>query len=425
MLMQQALLLPPDLKSWISYSDDCDFPIQNLPLGIYSKSGQSPRACSIIGNTLIDLFGLYKAGILKTAHLGLEDLEQETLNRLLAKGKSTLRNLRKDLSEILRRENESTYRSGCMPHLSELNSVTMCLPVKPPNYTDFYSSREHAYNVGVMFRDPLNALLPNWLHLPVGYHGRASSIVVSGTPVVRPKGQMQLKDGEAPEFGTSRQLDFELEMAFVIGKSNQLGHPISIKDAEDHIHGLLIFNDWSARDLQKWEYVPLGPFLGKNFASSISPWVVDLDALQVFKVSGPSPEKPLLEYLKSDKPSNYNIQLEVSITPENGEATIVSQSNMKYLYWSMAQQLAHHTVNGCNMEIGDICASGTISGPTPDSFGSMLELAWKGTKPIRLNDGSTRTFIQDGDSVTMHAYAQNEHYRIGFGQVNGTVIAAQ
>jgi fumarylacetoacetase len=421
--MQQALLLSPTLKSWISCSEDSDFPIQNLPLGIYRKSGQSPRVCSIIGTTVIDLFGLYKAGVLKTPTLCLEDLEQETLNRMLAKGKATLRNLRKDLSEIFRLENESTNRSRCMPFLQELNSVTMCLPVKAPNYTDFYSSREHAYNVGVMFRDPNNALLPNWLHLPVGYHGRASSIVVSGTPVIRPKGQMQLKDGEAPVFGASKQLDFELEMAFVIGKSNQLGHPIPVKVAEDYIHGMLVFNDWSARDLQKWEYVPLGPFLGKNFASSISPWMVDLDALQTFKVEGPPHEKPLLEYLQSSGPQNYDIQLEVYLITPDGSENLLSKSNMKYLYWNMSQQLAHHTVNGCNMEVGDLCASGTISGPTPDSYGSMLELAWKGTKPLLMKDGSQRTFVMDGDTIIMKAFAKKDNYRIGFGVVRGMVVS--
>ncbi|MBK9106967.1 MAG: fumarylacetoacetase [Saprospiraceae bacterium] len=422
--MNQALIITADKKSWVHYPADSGFPIQNLPLGIFSYHDQTARVCSRIGDFIIDLYSLSAAGLLNVEGFQSNCFLTKYLNPVLAKGKPALRNLRAALVSILDENRDADTRQKVEQHLIPIHQVRLLLPVKAANYTDFYSSREHAYNVGVMFRDPSNALLPNWLHMPIGYHGRASSIVVSGTPIIRPKGQMQLKDGEAPVFGFSKQLDFELEMAFVIGKENALGHAIPIQQAEEHIQGILIFNDWSARDIQKWEYVPLGPFLGKNFASSVSPWVVDLDALQVFKVPGPTPEKPLLEYLKSDKPSNFNIQLEVSITAENSEETIVSQSNMKYLYWSMAQQLAHHTVNGCNMEIGDICASGTISGPTPDSYGSMLELAWKGTKPIQMKDGSERTFVRDGDTVSMRAYAQHENYRIGFGEVSGTVMEA-
>lgn len=422
--MNQALIITADKKSWIPYPVDSGFPIQNLPLGIFIYHDQTARVCSRIGDFVIDLYSLSAAGMLKVEGFQSNCFLTKYLNPILAKGKPALRNLRIALVNILDENCDAHTKQNVEQHLIPIDKVHMLLPVKAANYTDFYSSREHAYNVGVMFRDPANALLPNWLHMPIGYHGRASSIVVSGTPVIRPKGQMQLKDGEAPVFGPSKQLDFELEMAFVIGKENALGHPIPVHKAEEHIQGLLIFNDWSARDIQKWEYVPLGPFLGKNFASSVSPWLVDLDALQVFKVSGPTPEKPILEYLQTDQPSNFNIHLEVSITPEYGEETIISRSNMKYLYWSMAQQLAHHTVNGCDMEIGDICASGTISGPTADSFGSMLELAWKGTKPLLLSDGSERTFVKDGDTVTMRAYAQHENYRIGFGEVCGKLWPA-
>lgn len=420
--MNKALIFPNESRSWIEYEASSDFPIQNIPLGICSFGSNEKYVCSRIGDVVINIFHLFEKGILTTNGFTKADFSAEHLNVLLSKGKSQLRLLRKDLYELFVSTNQSADRTLVNMACTAIKNVQEHLPVKPGNYTDFYSSREHAYNVGVMFRDPANALLPNWLHMPIGYHGRASSIVASGTPIIRPKGQTMPMDADAPVFGPSKQLDFELEMAFVIGKKNQLGQPVNIENAEDHIQGMLIFNDWSARDLQKWEYVPLGPFLGKNFASTVSSWLIDLDALQPFKVAGPEPEKPLLDYLKFNSPSNYDIQLEVSICPEEGEETVIGRSNMKYLYWSMSQQLAHHTVNGCNMEIGDMCASGTISGPTPDSYGSMLEIAWKGTKPIPLKDGSERTFIKDGDTVIMRAYAQNDSYRIGFGEARGMIL---
>ncbi len=420
--MKNKLIIDAVKKSWVLYPEDSGFTIQNLPLGVFTDQTQQARVCSRIGDRIIDLYGLSCAGLLKAEGCTSDIFLNKNLNPLLALGKETLRNLRAALANLLDENTSADIRKKMEPHLIQVDQVRMLLPVKAPNYTDFYSSREHAYNVGVMFRDPKNALLPNWLHMPIGYHGRASSIVVSGTDIIRPSGQMQLAEGEAPVYGPSRQLDFELEMAFVVGKANPMGEPIPVNVAEEHIHGILIFNDWSARDLQKWEYVPLGPFLGKNFASSVSPWLVDLDALESFKVYGPEPEKPLLDYLQTTGPCNYNIVLEVYLITPNGEENLISCSNMKYLYWSMAQQLAHHTVNGCNMEIGDICASGTISGTSPDSYGSMLELAWKGTKPIRLKDGSERTFVRDGDTVIMRAYAQHENYRIGFGEVMGKIV---
>ncbi|MBK8954666.1 MAG: fumarylacetoacetase [Saprospiraceae bacterium] len=420
--MNEALIISAEKKSWVSYAPETGFPIQNLPLGVFRYKDHTARICSRIGDYVVDLYGLSSSGLLKLEGFQPNCFLSKYLNPLLEKGKASLRNLRSALAQLLDEAIHPDLREKISEHFFPADQVLMLLPIKAGNYTDFYSSREHAYNVGVMFRDPANALLPNWLHMPIGYHGRASSIVVSGTPIVRPCGQMVLKDGEAPVFGPSRQLDFELEMGFVVGKGNEMGHPIPIKDAEEHIHGLVIFNDWSARDLQKWEYVPLGPFLGKNFASSVSPWLIDLDALQTFKVAGPAPEKPLLEYLQKDGPQNYDIQLEVwLITPDGGE-NLISTSNMKYLYWSMVQQLAHHTVNGCNMEVGDVCASGTISGPAPDSYGSMLELAWKGTKALKMQDGSERTFVRDGDTIVMKAFAQNEKYRIGFGEVRGMVL---
>ncbi len=305
------------------------------------------------------------------------------------------------------------------------NQINMLLPVQIGDYTDFYSSKEHATNVGIMFRDPANALLPNWLWIPVGYHGRASSVVVSGTDFHRPKGQIKPNDDEDPIFGASRQVDFELEMGFITYDGVPLGDSISVDEAENYIFGMCLFNDWSARDIQKWEYVPLGPFLGKNFASSMSAWIVTMEALQPFKVDGPAQDSKVLSYLQYQESSSYDIRLQVAIATENGAETVVSNSNFKYMYWNMAQQLAHHSVNGCNVRRGDLMGSGTISGPTPDSYGSMLELAWKGTKPLVMHDGTERKFILDNDTVIMRGYCQNEKYRIGFGQVIGKVLPAK
>ena len=299
------------------------------------------------------------------------------------------------------------------------------MPVQVGDYTDFYSSKEHATNVGTMFRDPDNALLPNWLHIPVGYHGRASSIVVSGTPVHRPKGQQKPNEEEPPVFGPCKLLDFELEMAFVTYPGKEMGESISTSEAEDYIFGMCLFNDWSARDIQKWEYVPLGPFLAKNFASSISPWIVTLDALEPFKTQGPKQDPEPLPYLRYDGEKSYDIALEVGILPENSEETTVCNSNFKYMYWNMAQQLAHHTVNGCNIKSGDMMASGTISGPTKDSFGSMLEISWRGTQPVSMKDGSERKFIKDGDTVIMRGHAEKNGVRIGFGEVSTKVLPSK
>ena len=405
--------LPALLKSWIPYERECDFPIHNLPLGIFSVNGGQKKICSIIGDQIIDLSEI--PDITSNCGIPKSIFYNDFLNPLLTLGKDKVSLIRKELLTIFSEKNDKSKES-LSSALRPVSMVKLHLPVKAGDYTDFYSSREHATNVGMMFRDPANALLPNWLYLPVGYHGRSSSIVVSETPIKRPHGQIVLRDGEPPVYSASRQLDFELEMAFVIGKGNALGEPIPIEKAEEHIQGLLLFNDWSARDIQKWEYVPLGPFLGKNFASTTSPWLVDLEALEKFRVAGPEQNPVPLDYLKQSGANNYNIQLEVWLNNN-----LVSKSNMKYLYWSIKQQLAHHTVNGCNMQVGDICASGTISGPDQTSFGSMLELAWKGTKPIQLKDGSSRVFLEDGDRIEMKAYAEHEHYRIGFGSCSGVI----
>jgi fumarylacetoacetase len=323
-------------------------------------------------------------------------------------------------------ENETKWNSREMAkHIFyKMDEVELLIPIQIGDYTDFYSSIEHATNVGIMFRDPANALLPNWKHLPVGYHGRASSIVVSGTEIKRPKGQQIPKDSKQPVYGPCKLLDFELEMGFVIGQKTNLGDTVSIQKAEDYIFGMCLFNDWSARDIQKWEYVPLGPFLGKNFASTMSPWIVVMDALEPFRVPGPAQDPPVLPYLKYDGDKNYDINLAVKIKPEGSRSTIVSESNFKYMYWNMSQQLTHHTVNGCNINVGDLYASGTISGKTPESYGSMLEISWQGTKAVQMADGTERKFIADGDTVILEGWCEKDGVRIGFGEAVGKVLPA-
>lgn len=416
----------PNLKTWVDVPANSDFPIQNLPFGIFKSGDSGPRVGVAIGNKVLDLATLNKLSYFSNLGINQSVLENKYLNDLIALGQVQWRAIRQRVSELLR-DSDPELRDNIEDRrlvLLEQSAVQMLMPVKVGDYTDFYSSKEHATNVGTMFRDPDNALLPNWLHIPVGYHGRASSIVVSGTDVRRPKGQTIAPDATQPTFGPSKLLDFELEMAFIVGKENVMGNSVSTKDAEDHIFGMVLFNDWSARDIQKWEYVPLGPFLAKNFASSVSPWVVTMDALQPFKVAGPIQDPEPLPYLKFDGEKNYNINLEVAIKPENGGEKTVCHSNFKYMYWNMAQQLAHHTINGCNMQIGDMCASGTISGPTPESYGSMLELTWRGSKPFQMPDGSERKFINDGDTVIMRGYAEKDGVRVGFGEVTGKVLPA-
>jgi fumarylacetoacetase len=301
----------------------------------------------------------------------------------------------------------------------------MKLPVQIGDYTDFYASKEHATNVGTMFRGKENALMPNWLHLPVGYHGRSSSIIPSNTPIRRPKGQTLPPASETPVFGPSKAVDFELEMAFITTDANELGEAISIENAESYIFGLLLFNDWSARDIQRWEYVPLGPFLGKNFASSVSPWIVTLDALEPFRVASPKQSPEPLPYLQFKGLKSFDIHLEVAIQPEDSKETVVTRSNFKYMYWNMAQQLAHHSVNGCPINAGDMMGSGTISGPTTDSYGSMLELAWKGERPVKLENGLERVYIEDNDTVVLRGYCKNKNLRIGFGEVRTKLLASK
>lgn len=400
----------------IQIHPDSDFPIQNLPYGIFStRDNPDPRVGTRLGDLVIDLAALDDAGILGERHGFFADA---SLNRFMASGRGVWREIRQRLTRILGEEQASLKKEA----LSPANQVRMHLPVNIGDYTDFYASREHATNVGVMFRGKENALMPNWLHLPVGYHGRASSVILSGTDVVRPRGQVKPKDAP-PEFIATRQLDFELEMGFFMGTGNDLGKPIPIEDARDHIFGMVLLNDWSARDIQAWEYQPLGPFLAKNFATSISPWVVTMDALEPFCISLPGQNPAPLPYLRSDSAKGIDITLEVSLQSARMDAPqIISRSNMKHLYWSIEQMLAHHTVTGCNMRPGDLCGTGTISGPTEDSCGSMLELTWRGERPISLPGGETRTFLQDGDTITMKGYCQGDGYRIGFGEVTGKIM---
>ncbi|MCH2022211.1 MAG: fumarylacetoacetase [Saprospiraceae bacterium] len=414
----------PELSSWIAVSSDSDFPIQNIPFGVFQTAKKSPCLATIIGDTVIDLSELANQGYFSNLNIDSGVFNKRYINDFMAMGKSTTRLVRNRISELFEKGNtELAGNSEALAKvLYNVKDVQLLLPVKVGDYTDFYSSREHATNVGTMFRDPNNALLPNWLHLPVGYHGRASSIVVSGTPIHRPKGQQRPDDSLPPVFGPCKLLDFELEMAFVIGNETQLGQNISTSEAEDYIFGLALFNDWSARDIQKWEYIPLGPFLAKSFASTLSPWIVTLDALEPFRTEGYQQDPEVLPYLKYTGKKNYDINLQVVIQPENGKSHVVCNSNFKHMYWTMTQQLAHHTVNGCNVNVGDMCASGTISGPTPDSYGSMLEISWKGTKPVDMPDGTQRRFINDGDTVIMRGWGVANGVRIGFGECTGKLL---
>lgn len=416
----------PALRSWIAVPADSDFPIQNIPFGICKPEGKAPRVATIIGDSVIDLATLANEGYFSNIDISHSVFQQPFLNDFMALGKATTRAVRARISELFRSDN--TTLAGNTEVLARVlysvKEVELLMPVQVGDYTDFYSSREHATNVGTMFRDPDNALLPNWLHLPVGYHGRASSIVVSGTDFHRPKGQQKPNPEEPPVFGPCKLLDFELEMAFVIGKETQMGQSISTGEAEDYIFGLALFNDWSARDIQKWEYVPLGPFLAKNFCSTVSPWIVTLDALEPFRTEGYEQDPEVLPYLKYEGKDNYDIKLQAAIQPEGGKPHVVCNSNFKHMYWTMKQQLAHHTVNGCNVKVGDMCASGTISGPTPDSYGSMLELSWRGTKPVAMPDGSERKFIKDGDTVILRGWGEANGVRIGFGECAGKLLPA-
>jgi fumarylacetoacetase len=416
------------LNSFIDVVQNSDFPIQNLPYGIFSNTQDGVRrAGTAIGEWVLDLAALEANGYLKI-QAGETYFAQSTLNKFIESGKANWSKIRAELQELLSADNAELRDNPALREqvFFKQADVTLHLPVHVPGYTDFYSSKEHATNVGCMFRDPKNALLPNWSELPVGYNGRASSVIVSGTDIVRPSGQIKLPNADRPQFSACRKLDFELETGFIVGKANNLGEPIAIENAWDHIFGMVLFNDWSARDLQQWEYVPLGPFNAKTFASSISPWIVTLEALEPFKTHSPVQEPQPLAYLREDHSSNsYDINLSVEIQPEGAvQADVISETNFKYMYWSMAQQLTHHTIAGCNVQVGDLMGSGTISGPTPNSYGSLLEITWNATKPLTLSNGEERSFIQDGDTLIMKGFCEKGGLRIGFGEVTGKVRPA-
>jgi fumarylacetoacetase len=419
----------PAAKSFVPVPVDSDFPLQNLPYGVFSPTPRDePRVGVRIGDHVLDLAVIQNSGYLDSAGLPEGIFSYPVLNPFMELEREHHRITRLLIHGLLR-EDEPTLRDDPVLRgraLLPVDAVTLQFPVGIPDYTDFYSSKEHATNVGIMFRGKDNALMPNWLHLPVGYHGRASSIVLSGQPVVRPHGQTLPPDSETPIFGPCRLMDFELEMGFFIGSGNSQGSPVTVGDADGHIFGLVLVNDWSARDIQKWEYQPLGPFNAKNFATSISPWVVTLDALAPFRVNAPAQDPEPLDYLKETDRGTYDINLEVHITAEGqDEGLCVCASNFKHLYWTMAQQLAHHTSTGCNLSTGDLLASGTISGPEKGSYGSMLEITWRGTEPVTLPGGGERKFLADGDTVTMKAWCQGDGYRVGFGDVSGMVLPAR
>lgn len=417
----------PALKSWVEVSNDSDFSIQNIPFGIFCHNGSAPHAATAIGDKVLDLAELHNAGLLEGLDLPSNVFESKTLNDFMALGKPVARKVRDRISDLLEEGSAELKDNAtlCENAFHNMSEVEMLIPVQVPNYTDFYSSEQHAFNVGTMFRGPENALMPNWKHIPVGYHGRASSIVVSGTDFHRPKGQTKADDADVPSFGPCRLLDFELEMAFITCKENDLGDAVSTDNAADHIFGFVLLNDWSARDIQKWEYVPLGPFLAKNFASHVSPWVVTMDALEAFTVEGPIQDPKVLPYLEYSGDTHFDVNLQVAIAPDQADETVVSNSNFKHMYWNVKQQLAHHTVNGCNLQVGDMYGSGTISGPTEAEYGSMLEISWRGSKPVAMTDGSERKFIQDGDTVIMRGHAERNGVRVGFGEVKAKVLPAK
>ncbi len=407
-------------NSWIPHSEDTHFSIHNLPFGIFSVGSNQKRVGIAIGEQIVDMAVVSALELFKDQPIDQQVFKEDTLNSFIALGKPITNEVRIKVQNWLM-EDQSPLKEH--EHiLIDQSAATLHMPIHIGDYTDFYSSLEHATNVGKMFRGPENPLLPNWKHLPVGYHGRASSIVESGIPIHRPTGQVLPKEASSPEFHASSQLDFELEMAFVIGKENRLGQPVSLADAENHIFGMVLFNDWSARDIQKWEYVPLGPFLGKSFASSISPWIVTMEALDPFRVKGPVQEPQVLPYLQFQGPYNFDIGLKVSLTPPEGNDNILCTTNFKHMYWNMAQQLAHHTVNGCNLRVGDLMASGTISGPEPKNYGSMLELSWGGTKPIILDDGMERTFVENYDTITLYGLAEKPGIKVGFGETRTKIL---
>jgi fumarylacetoacetase len=416
-------------RSFIAVSEESHFPIQNLPYGVFRRPGEESRVGVAIGDMVLDLGALEERGFFDSAGLGQARIfRRSSLNRFMALGPGAWRGVRAIIGHLLSAE-EPTLRDDAALRRAVLvpqAAVEMGLPATIGDYTDFYSSREHATNVGTMFRGPENALPPNYLWMPIAYHGRASSVVLSGTDLHRPCGQIKRDAAATPDFGPSRRVDFELEVGVFVGPGNALGTPIPVGAAAEHVFGLVLVNDWSARDIQKWEYVPLGPFLAKNFGTSVSPWVVTLDALEPFRCAGPVQDPPPLAYLRTAGAHGFDIHLEVALQGAGmTRPHVICRSNYKHLYWNMCQQLAHHTITGCNVRPGDLLASGTISGPTPEAYGSLLELAWGGERPLSLPGGDRRIFIEDGDRIVMTGWCQGAGHRVGFGEVAGRILPAQ
>ncbi len=417
----------PTLRSFIPVDASSDFSIQNLPYGVFSaKDGLAPRVGVAIGDYVLDLRELEQDGRLDVGEPGV--FAAPALNPLMALGPKMWSRTRARISELLRhdhaelRDNIALRERALIP----MADAKLHLPIAVAGYTDFYSSKEHATNVGVMFRGKDNALQPNWLQMPIGYNGRASTVVVSGTKVRRPRGQLKPPNAELPSFGPCKRLDFELEMGVVVGQPSPIGEMLSERQAEEMIFGFMLLNDWSARDIQQWEYVPLGPFQAKAFATSISPWIVTREALEPFRVRGPMQDPTPLPYLRQAQPNNYDLELDVALrTAQMNEAVAICRTNFKYMYWSSVQQLVHHASSGCAMNVGDLLGSGTISGPEKHQRGSLLEISWNGTEPIGLADGVKRTFLEDGDSLVMRGGCQGNGYRIGFGEVEGTILPAE
>jgi fumarylacetoacetase len=417
----------PKLRSFIPIDAASDFPIQNLPYGVFSTStSTAPRVGVAIGDTILDLAVLEAEGSIDLAP-AWDVFAQPSINAFMALGPKVWSRTRVRISELLRhdhpqlRDNKALRAHALVPMVD----ARLHLPIAVAGYTDFYSSKEHATNVGTMFRDKSNPLLPNWLHIPIGYNGRASTVVVSGTKVKRPRGQLKPPNAELPSFGPCKRLDFELEMGVVIGQPSPIGEMLTESQAEEMIFGFVLLNDWSARDIQQWEYVPLGPFQAKAFATSISPWVVTREALEPFRVHGPVQDPTPLPYLRQAQPNNYDLELDVGLrTAQMNEAAGICRTNFKYMYWSSVQQLVHHASSGCAMNVGDLLGSGTISGPDKHQRGSLLEISWNGTEPIELASGIVRTFLEDGDSLSFHGWCQGDGYRVGFGEVEGTILPA-
>jgi fumarylacetoacetase len=416
------------LRSFIDVAADSHFPIQNLPFGVFKPRDGAARVGVAIGDQVLDLSVLDEEGLLRVREFGGRAVfANDSLNQFLSLGRLAWKQTRDRLQQLLSAENSELRDHSALRERAfhRQSDVTMQLPARIGDYTDFYSSYHHAHNVGTMLRGPENALMPNWKYLPVGYHGRASSVVVSGTDVRRPHGQIKPPDAPAPIFSASRSFDYELEMAFLIGPGNSLGEPVPIAQAKEQIFGMVLMNDWSARDVQAWEYQPLGPFLAKNFLTSISPWVVTMDALAPFRKPLAAQDPEPLPYLRADEDFTYDIQLQASLrTATMDTPHVITRTNFNNLYWSIAQQLAHHTVNGCNLQPGDLLASGTISGPTEDSRGCMLELTWRGANPLSLPNGESRKWLEDGDALTITGWCEGDGYRVGFGEVTGRVLPA-